>query len=743
MRSLQVLIAVGLLSCWTQLLGQRAGIQLLDARSKEPVAFAHIQLSSSNGDRLQTLITDMDGKAEIQLANPVLFAVSAIGYEAIQDTIKPSEKKKVLLQPLSYTIDEVVVTGQYTPQPVDKSIFRVKVIGAGTISQKASNNLGDLMSGELNIRTSFDGALGSRITLQGLGGEHIKFLVDGVPLIGRMNGNIDLGQLNLHHVKQIEVIEGPMSVIYGSNALAGVINIITRDYDQTRYTAQATSYLESVGVYNFTAGLSASKGRWSGTAGAMRNFFDGYSLFDTIRSKQWKPKRQYSGEAGLAYRTPSLHMRMNLSYFNEMLKDNGNLLKPYFETAFDSDFITNRLTSRIDLTSRLRNNRYLTALASYSYYNRVKNTWFVDLTTLDKNLTANVFDQDTSYFGQYLVRAEYSKSASDQPFNYQMGLDLTYETGYGRRILDQWQAIGDYAGFLSVKWQPGSRFLLQPGLRYGFNTRYQAPLVYSLNLKYELFESMSIRGSYAKGFRAPSLKELYLEFVDVNHNIRGNEDLQAESSQNINMALVYQLYKQTHDLSIELNTFYNAITNSITLAAIDPETALYTYVNLDQMITQGYQLQWTAKLFPWIELKTGIGQTGRKQSQQDAPEVDMVYSTDVLATVNYRWQKPKIQVGLFYKYNGKYPEVFVDQDGTILRYMMQPYHIMDVSVSRSFYGNRLQLQAGAKNLFDNTNILISGDRGGGTAHSVSEGSSPVGWGRTYFVKLTFNLYQTK
>ncbi|MDV7396233.1 TonB-dependent receptor plug domain-containing protein, partial [Arthrospira platensis SPKY1] len=91
-------------------------------------------------------------------------------------------------------MDEVVVTGQYTPQPVDKSIFRVKVIGAKTIGQKASNNLGELMAGELNIRTSFDGALGSRIMLQGLGGEHIKFLIDGVPLIGRMNGNIDLGQ---------------------------------------------------------------------------------------------------------------------------------------------------------------------------------------------------------------------------------------------------------------------------------------------------------------------------------------------------------------------------------------------------------------------------------------------------------------------------------------------------------------------------------------------------------------------
>jgi len=80
-----------------------------------------------------------------------------------------------------------------------------------------------MLSTELNIRTTHDGALGSSLTMQGLGGEHIKILVDGVPVIGRENGNIDLDQINLQNVDHIEVINGPMSVVYGSNALAGVI----------------------------------------------------------------------------------------------------------------------------------------------------------------------------------------------------------------------------------------------------------------------------------------------------------------------------------------------------------------------------------------------------------------------------------------------------------------------------------------------------------------------------------------
>lgn len=739
----KVLLSIGLLFGCLLASGQKAEIRLHDNRSREAVAFAHVVLTDFEGKSSITLVSDLEGKVSVALEEAQLISISALGYHLLFDTIRPGEKKKLLLQATTYNMDEVVVTGQYTPQAVDKSIFRVKVIGAKTIGQKASNNLGELMAGELNIRTSFDGALGSRITLQGLGGEHIKFLVDGVPLIGRMNGNIDLGQLNLYNVKQIEVIEGPMSVIYGSNALAGVINIITKESDQMRYTANAASYLESVGVYNFNADISASRNKWSGSVAAARNFFDGYNPDTDSRSKRWKPKRQYNADANISYRSKDLQLRMNLSYFNELLKDKGNLLKPYFETAFDSDFLTNRLTSKLDLNTRLFKDRYLTVLASYSYYDRVKNTFFVDLTSLEKTLTANVFDQDTSSFNQYLMRAEFSKSTSASPFNYQLGIDFNYENGFGRRILDQTQSIGDYAAFLSLKLQPQARLMLQPGLRYGFNTKYKAPLVYSLNIKYDLLESLSLRGSYAKGFRAPSLKELYLEFVDVNHNIRGNENLEAENSHNINVSLKYHHEKPTYDYGMEFNLFYNNISKSIALATIDPESALYTYVNLDKMITQGYQMQFNNRLYPWLEVKLGFGQTGRLQQQQHAPELKMIYSTDVLTTLNYRWRKPDINFGMYYKYNGDYPEVFVGADGTVFRTIMEGYHTMDLSATKQFFGNKIQLQLGIKNLFDNTNIAIKGATGGGGIHTGGGNSTPIGWGRTYFFRLAVQLHQMK
>jgi outer membrane receptor for ferrienterochelin and colicins len=720
---------------------QQGNITLRDARTHNPIAFAHVIFEEAQSGKRTAGMSDMNGMLPNPVTLPSTVMATYVGYRTYTGNIAAGASLEILLEPVVYNIDEVVVTGQYTPQRVDKSIYRVRVIGAKQIEQKASNNLSELLAGELNIRASHDGALGSRITLQGLGGEHVKFLIDGVPVIGRMNGNIDLGQLNLYNVEHIEVIEGPMSVIYGSNALAGVVNIITRENKHTTYSSNATAYYESVGTYNFNADASVRKGRWSGSLAGARNFFEGFNVVDTTRSKRWKPKRQYNLDGGIQYRHEDLRIRFTTAYFNELLLDKGNLMQPYFETAFDSYFYTSRLTSKLDLNTKLFKNRYLNLIASYSYYDRTKNTYFKDLTTLNEVLTANPMDHDTSTFNQYLMRAEFSKSTDDEWFNYQLGIDLNYEDGFGKRILNQKQAIGDYAAFVSAKLKPSRALMLQPGLRVSHNTKYKSPLVYSLNLKYDFNELLSFRASYAKGFRAPSLKELYLEFVDVNHNIRGNENLKAEDSRNINLAVRYHQEKSTYDWGIELSLFHNNISNSISLATVDWEEGLYTYVNVDNMITQGFQFNFNNRIYPWLQLQLGIGETGRKQIMSGDLNNKFIYSTDVIANVNYLWQKPNLSFSAYYKYNGAYPEVFIGQGDQVFRTIMSAYNTLDFAMSRWFWRNRVNVQVGAKNLFNNTNISISGDTGGGGIHTGGTTSAPVGWGRTYFVKLSMSMKQ--
>src|SRR5690606_11792631 len=121
---------------------------------------------------------------------------------------------------------------------------------------------------------------------------------------------------------------------------------------------------------------------------------------------------------------------------------------------------------------------------------------------------------------------------------------------------------------------------IQPAMRFIYNTKYKAPLIPALNIMSELTDNITLRASYAKGFRAPSLKELYFFFVDASHNIQGNGDLGAESSDAFNFGLSYTLVNEKRVLKLEPNLFYNAIENKITLANLQTElqNGLFTYI---------------------------------------------------------------------------------------------------------------------------------------------------------------------
>jgi outer membrane receptor for ferrienterochelin and colicins len=720
--------------------GQQAAVRVLDGKTGQPVSFAHVCFQPLNGGKMVHSITDESGNAPNLAEARAAVAISYVGYETLFDTIDPGQKVTLSLKPKIQDMNEVVVTAQYAPMRVDQSIYKVRVINSRQIEQKAANNLTDLLSSELNIRISQDGALGTSMSLQGLSGEHVKFLVDGVPVIGRMNGNIDISQLNLYNVDHIEVIEGPMSVVYGSNALAGVINIITKENKNTRLSAYAKGYLESVGIYNFDMGASYKIKNHVFSFSGGRNFFDGFTENDSLRSVRWKPKRQYFLDGYYLYSLPKTKLKLSSSWFDEKLQSKGNLMAPYYETALDSYFLTSRSTSKVELNQKIRDYRFISLMGSYAYYARKKETYFNDLTTLTETPTSNPEDFDTTRFHSALFRGTFSKSNPASPFNYQLGFDFNIEVGTGKRITDEKQQIGDYAAFLSVQYGPLNWMEIQPGIRYIYNTKYPAPLVYSLNLKFAILKNYNIRASYSRGFRAPSLKELYLYFVDVNHNVQGNPDLKAENSHNVNFSFQYNRETAKSFVGTELNFFYNNINDVITLA--QSSGTLYTYINVDKYITQGAQLIVNYRFYPWFSFRTGAGITGRYNSLAEEQKIEekFYYSPDFNASATYRVLKYELDFTLDYKYTGRMPQFFVNSEGQVVEGYISSYNTMDFTMQKSFLKDRLTIGAGVKNIFDNTTIPAAGGSGG--VHTGGEGAYPVGWGRTVFIQaaVNFNKY---
>ena len=717
--------------------GQEHNIRILDQKTGEGIAYAHVCLEKPDGSQRAYYLTDDKGNAKCSIEAPVVLAVSYIGYETLYDTLDRADDYTISLKPTVFNMNEVVVTAQYTPEKVDKSIYKVNLISSKQIEDKSANNLNDLLGSELNFRVTQDGALGSNLSIQGLSGEHIKFLVDGIPVIGRMNGNIDISQLNLYNVDHVEIIEGPMSVVYGSNALAGVINIVTKQTMNGSVRANASTYYESVGMYNFDGLVALKRKSNHFSLSAARNFFDGFTPGDSLRSMRWKPKRQYNVDGYYFYDTKPLKLKLSGSYFNEKLQNRGDLLPPYFETAFDSYFITHRFNGKGDIVKAFDQHRFLNLVGSYSWYERRKNTYFKDLTTLDEILTGNAADHDTTRFDNIMFRGTYSKSDNASKLNYQMGVDFNIERGWGKRITDEEQEIGDYAAFLSIKYAPWTSFTFQPGLRYIYNTKYSAPLVYSLNVRWQPYENITARASYSRGFRAPSLKELYLFFVDVNHNVRGNENLESENSHNVNASLSYFREKDIHYIGFEAKIFYNNINNIITLAQITND--LYTYVNVDKYITQGFELETKYKFYPNLEARLGLVETGRYNtiSEENDNVKKFSYTTDVVTNLQYRVIRWNADISVFYKFSGRLPQFYVVADELQEGYI-DAYNTMDITVQKFFFSNRFVIGAGVKNLFNVQDVSASTIGGGAHSGGSASGYS-VGWGRTYFVKFTLNL----
>ena len=720
--------------------------QTISFENSENEPIRDVVLEFLTNGKTKKFISDEEGIINLNhyLKSKLNVRISHLSYQSLNDKIRLTDTN-FILKKKNFIIDEIFVTGQIKPTKKSTTIQKVKSISRKEIDLRAAENLKDLLEKEMNMRLSYDNVLGSSVSIQGISGQNVKILIDGVPLIGRLNGNIDLSQINLNNVARVEIIEGPLSVELGTDALAGTINLITKKEYNKRFSSNYNIFYESIGNYNSNISLAYNIKKHLFSIDFGRKYFDGWSkndkfslfpksqLADTNRVKSWNPKEQYLGRLQYRIKHKNNNLRIYYDSYYEKITNLGMPRLPYYETAFDDYYYTKRHNLGLDYNFNLNNNKSLRILSSFNNYNRVKNTYFKDLVTLNQILTNNNSDQDTSIFNLIMNKLVFASLKSDY-FNYQIGFDSKIENAQGQKIKANSQTLGDHAIFISSKWEPSAFLALKPGLRFSYNSKFNVPVIPSLNLIF-IKNRFKTRFSYAKGFRSPSLKELFFEFVDINHNIIGNDNLKIEKSDNYQFNFDYENIISNYKIELETKLFYNNISDLITLAR-SPNSNLYTYFNLEKNKTRGFStsLNLSAENFNFAISASNIGRYNNLSKENNI--VEFSHSNSYNTSFNYTFKKYYLTSSIYYNYMGKLPIFFKNNSDQIIESEIESYQILDISLRKSFSSGKVNLSFGIKNLFDVqdiTSFSISG------THSSSSNSQSIAYGRTFFSALKITL----
>lgn len=731
-----------------------------------PMEYVNVLIKNTS---CQTM-TDANGHFEMYVpAGKYTMVLASLGSQnkQMKIAITPDEEnvfENIEIKENAHCMDQVVVTGQFTPQSLRRSLYKVRSLSAEQIRQKNPTDVQSLLNTEMGIRIANDMALGeSNLELMGMSGNNVKILLDGLPLIDRGSTKQSLSQIDVNTIERVEIVEGPMSVVYGTDALAGVINIITKKEKvvegeinwnvsariQEESAGKEYDFLNHDGVHNESvhAGMSHNSGFFA-SAGFSRNTHGGWQGDLTGREKQWHPKDQYLAEGSVGYKRSNLNVWYRLNYVNETIygPENANGSRPH--VVKDKDFKTDRYTHQLQGDWKIAPKFGLNAAVTYQDYKRRTRTILTNQHTNEHMWDPKPGSRDVTRYDHWTARVTGAWTLSPK-FSLQPGMEYQRTTGSGDRIKGE-PTVNDLSLFLSAEYRPWNWMSLRPGVRTFLMADYDTPFaVPSVLTKFDLNEKMDLRLSYAYGFRTPTIQEMYMDMhnamgsMDV--TLLGNPDLKPEYSNNVTGSFTYRIL---HDRRVRLTTtlsgFYNVFNDRIVTAILDDDGAsmVARYDNVEHYKTIGGSLE-TQCVWGGLNANLNVSLVGRYNSlEKESGNLPQYrFSPEFSASLSYHIDRTGTDLSLYYKYTGERKEYYFGEDSSnsenteVYLRGLPGYHYADLTCSQRIT-RFLSLNFGVKNLFNLTSLETLSESKKGLDTPTK---NYLGCGRSWFVGLNFNL----
>ncbi len=501
---------------------------------------------------------------------PFIF-LAAILCAATSAAIEPVDTTDVDDDFSGIDLNAVTVTATRTPKLLKDVPIVTRLITAKDIIRTDATNIGDLLQSELpGIEFSYSMNQQTSLNMQGFGGNAVLFLVDGERQAGETLDNVDYDRLNLTNVDRVEIVKGASSSLYGSNAVGGVINIISAeprnpwelningrygDHNSQRYGLQLglrQGKVSSVTTVQFVKSDPISLKTSVSEGGDYSEIF-GHHSWNFKERLVYRPINglTFTGRAGYYFRQRDA---------SEISRDR------YRDFTAGARGVYEWGKSTVELTY------------GFDQYDKS------DYLTLERR---DIRDYSNV---QHTVGGRYSSNLV-KDFNLTVGADMMrdYLMSYQFDGTTHRQYTAD--GYAQADWNVTSALNLIGGLRYDYYSESKAnrlsPKV-GVMLK---ARPLTFRASYSGGFRAPTLKEMYMNFNMANiFMIYGNPDLKSETSNNFSLSAEYA--KGNYNLTAI--GFYNIVDNRIT-TAWNTALAGQQYVNISRLNISGLELNANAR----------------------------------------------------------------------------------------------------------------------------------------------------
>jgi len=530
-----------------------------------------------------------------------------IGFIGVAQTASVADSAR------SVDMDEVVVTATRSERLLGNTAVPVTLIRQQTIRQSGSLRLHDILGEQTGLFITQ--GFGRGVQMQGLSPDYTLILLDGEPLIGRMGGVLDLTRLTVGNIRKIEIVKGPSSSLYGSEALAGVINIITDGSGQRKFQADAR-----YGRFN-TADLSVDGstrfGRLRLTGFLNYNSTQGYSLLPNSIQKTVEPYWRLTGQQSIAYDL-SERTRFRASF------------RQHHEDIVNSIVVQNLGSQLLSKGRELNNDYNITPSLSHRFSDAVRTTLRGYASEFSSRQLLDVAGESNSYndrFRQRFIRIEDQTDISlGASLSLNVGGGYILETVRSNRYdsleTERRNTIG-YA-FLQQEWRATEKLVFTGGVRYDRNATYASVWSPKLAVQFRPTASLRINASVGRGFKAPDFRQLYLNFTNIaagSYSVFGSlvaaeeirrlqadgqidqvlpafgllKDLKPETSTGINLGLQYDLRP---GWQAKVNLFRNDIENLILTDIIAYKRnggQIFSYLNVSEAFTQGLEAELAAR----------------------------------------------------------------------------------------------------------------------------------------------------